>query len=191
MSRRSPESAFTRVLDALWGEGGLGQRATAWQATLPPQFERSILAKRYQAQQGLGITGSATIPPIISGAPTSIALFVGWSPSGPTDQVLRLSSFLEFEQKFGGLDTRSPLGYAIRHFYDNGGAHAWVLRIVGADGGVIAPSEPAFVQAINAAFAPDGPVDRTEMFNLICVPGLTDAAATAMLQARPWRAAPS
>jgi uncharacterized protein len=129
---------------------------------------------------GLGITASATIPPPISGAPTSIALLVGWSPSGPIDQALPVSSFLDYEQKFGGLDARSLLGYAVRHFFDNGGTHALVLRIVGA----IAPTEPAFVQALNAAFAADGPVDRIEFFNLICVPGLADAAATAMLQAQ-------
>ena len=57
-----------------------------------------------------------------------------------------------------------------------------MLRIVGADGGAIAPTEPAFVQALNAAFAPGGPVDRIESFNMICVPGLADVAVTAMLQ---------
>ena len=58
-----------------------------------------------------------------------------------------------------------------------------MLRIVGADGGAIAPTDPAFSQALNAAFAPGGPVERIDAFNLICVPGLADAAATAMLQA--------
>ena len=72
----------------------------------------------------------------------------------------------------------------MRHFFDNGGAHALVLRIVGADGGAVAPAEPEFVQALNPALAADGPVDRIEFFNLICVPGLADAAATAMLQAQ-------
>jgi phage tail sheath protein FI len=116
--------------------------------------------------------------------PTSTALFVGWSPSGPVGQVLPVSGFLDYEQKFGGLNARSPLGYAMRHFYDNGGAQARVLRIAGADGGAIAPADAAFAPALNAAFAPDGPVDGADMFNLICVPGLTDAAAMAMLQAR-------
>jgi len=145
----------------------------AWPATAAP------------AQRGLRITDILTgPPPLISGAPTSIALFVGWAPSGPTDQVLAVFGFGDYEKKFGGLDARSVLGYAVRHFYDNGGARAFVLRIVGADGGAIAPTEPSFVQALNAAFAAGGPVDRLDMFNLICVSGLTDAAATAMLQAQ-------
>jgi uncharacterized protein len=60
--------------------------------------------------------------------------------------------------------------------------HALVLRIVGADGDAIAPSDAAFVQALDAAFAAGGPIDRIDAFNLICVPGLTESAATAMLQ---------
>jgi phage tail sheath protein FI len=70
----------------------------------------------------------------------------------------------------------------VRHFYDNGGAQARVLRIAGADGDAIAPNDTAFVQALDAAFAAGGPIDRIDAFNLICVPGLTEAAATAMLQ---------
>jgi uncharacterized protein len=108
-------------------------------------------------------------------------LFVGWSPSGPIDRALFLSSFADYDREFGGLDARSLLGYAVRQFYDNGGRHAYVLRIVGADGGAIAPADPAFVQALNAAFSPDGPV--IDAFNLICVPGLSNTAAIGMLQA--------
>jgi uncharacterized protein len=135
--------------------------------------------------RGLGITEISTDPPpLISGAPTSIALFVGWSPSGPADRALPVSSARDYEDKFGGLDACSLLGYAVRHFYDNGGLHAHVLRLAGAGGGAIAPTEAAFLQALNAAFASDGPVDRIDTFNLICVPGLTDAPAVAMLQAQ-------
>ncbi|HEX3633733.1 MAG TPA: phage tail sheath subtilisin-like domain-containing protein [Casimicrobiaceae bacterium] len=57
------------------------------------------------------------------------------------------------------------------------------MRIVGADGGFIAPTDGAFVQALNAAFVEGGPVAAIDTFNLICVPGLTDVVATAMLQA--------
>jgi len=70
----------------------------------------------------------------------------------------------------------------MRHFYDNGGAQARVLRIAGADGEAVAPNDAAFVQALDEAFAAGGAIDRIDAFNLICVPGLTEAAATAMLQ---------
>ncbi len=110
-------------------------------------------------------------------------LFVGWSPSGPTDQALPVTSFLDYEKQFGGLDTRSLLGYAIRHFFDNGGSHARVLRLLDAGGGLVVPTDAAFVAALTAAFAAGGPVDKTDAFNLVCVPGLADPAATVMLQA--------
>lgn len=59
-----------------------------------------------------------------------------------------------------------------------------MLRIAGSDGGAIAPTDAAFAQALSVAFSPGGPVDKIDAFNLICVPGLADAAATAMLQAQ-------
>ena len=65
----------------------------------------------------------------ITGVATSITLFVGWAPRGPTDRALRLTSFADYQRAYGGLDSRSDLGYAVRHFYDNGGADAYILRI--------------------------------------------------------------
>jgi len=124
-------------------------------------------------------------PPTIAPAPTSIALFVGWAPSGPTDKAVRIASLADYEAAFGKLDDpRSLLGYALGHFFDNGGTHAFVLRIVGDDGDAVSPSDPAFVQALEAVFASGGPIETIERFNLICVPGLADAAAIAMLQAK-------
>jgi phage tail sheath protein FI len=69
----------------------------------------------------------------ITGVATSIALFIGWAARGPTDRAVRLTSFADFERQFGGLDRRSLLGYAVKHFYDNGGSDAYVLRIAAAD----------------------------------------------------------
>jgi phage tail sheath protein FI len=69
----------------------------------------------------------------ITGVATSIALFIGWAPRGPTDRARRLTSFADFERLYGGLDRRSLLGYAVRHFYANGGADAYVLRIADDD----------------------------------------------------------
>jgi phage tail sheath protein FI len=67
---------------------------------------------------------------------TSTALFVGWAPRGPVDRAVRITSFADFERQFGGLDARSLLGYSVRHFYDNGGSDAYVLRF--ADGAIVA-----------------------------------------------------
>jgi hypothetical protein len=124
-------------------------------------------------------------PPAIAAAPTSIALFVGWAPSGPTARAVRIKGLADYVAAFGQLDDeRSLLGYAIGHFFNNGGSDAHVLRIVGDDGGAIVPTEAAFVQALNAAFAADGPIAKIETVNLVCVPGLVGANAITMLQAK-------
>ncbi|MDR2153617.1 MAG: DUF2586 family protein [Burkholderiaceae bacterium] len=65
----------------------------------------------------------------VTGVATSIALFIGWATRGPVDKAVRITSFADFERAYGGLDARSPLGYAVRHFYDNGGADAYVVRL--------------------------------------------------------------
>jgi hypothetical protein len=36
-------------------------------------------------------------PPAVAPAPTSIALFIGWAPSGPTDRAVRIKSFADYE----------------------------------------------------------------------------------------------
>jgi phage tail sheath protein FI len=69
----------------------------------------------------------------ITGVATSITLFVGWAPRGPIDKATRLTSFPDYERAYGGLDARALLGYSVRHFYDNGGSDAYILRIAAAD----------------------------------------------------------
>jgi phage tail sheath protein FI len=69
----------------------------------------------------------------ITGVATSIALFIGWAPRGPIDKATRLTGFPDYERAYGGLDSRSLLGYAVRHFYDNGGADAYIIRLAAAD----------------------------------------------------------
>lgn len=69
----------------------------------------------------------------ITGVATSIALFIGWAPRGPTDRALRLTSFADYERQYGGLDRRALLGYSVKHFFENGGADAYVIRIAAAD----------------------------------------------------------
>jgi phage tail sheath protein FI len=69
----------------------------------------------------------------ITGVATSIALFIGWAPKGPTDRAVRITSYADFERTFGGLDRDSYLGYAVRAFYLNGGADAFIIRIADSD----------------------------------------------------------
>ena len=65
----------------------------------------------------------------IAGVPTSIAAFVGYTARGPVNEPEQLFSFADFERTFGGLHLDSPLSYAMSHFFMNGGATAWVVRV--------------------------------------------------------------
>src|SRR4051812_34181141 len=67
----------------------------------------------------------------ITGVATSIALFLGWAPRGRDDRAVRIASFADYERAFGGLDRRTPLGHSVKHFFDNGGADAYIMRLTG------------------------------------------------------------
>jgi phage tail sheath protein FI len=68
----------------------------------------------------------------ITGVATSIALFIGWAPRGRIDKAVRIASFADYERTFGGLDLRTPLGHAVKQFFDNGGSDVYIVRLVGA-----------------------------------------------------------
>ncbi len=69
----------------------------------------------------------------ITGVATSITAFVGRAAAGPTDNPIALASFADFEHHFGGLDLASPMSYAVRDFFRNGGSHALIVRVVHSD----------------------------------------------------------
>ena len=67
----------------------------------------------------------------ITGVATSIAAFVGWAPQGPVGSASG-AELAHYARQFGGLDTRSYLGYAVFQFFSNGGNQAYIIRMVGA-----------------------------------------------------------
>ncbi len=69
----------------------------------------------------------------ITGVATSIAAFVGWAPKGPTDRAAEVLSFSDYTAQYGGLDSRSVLGYAVNHFFGNGGQQAYIVRLAAGD----------------------------------------------------------
>lgn len=66
----------------------------------------------------------------ITGVATSIAAFVGRTRRGPMNEPLTISSFGDFERRFGGLHADYLLGYAVRDFFLNGGSQAIVTRVL-------------------------------------------------------------
>jgi len=65
----------------------------------------------------------------ITGVATSIAAFIGWAPRGANDRAELILSFADYEREFGGLDSRSLLGYAVYYFFLNGGQQCYVIRL--------------------------------------------------------------
>lgn len=64
----------------------------------------------------------------ISGVPTALTAFVGRSPKGPVDEAQTVTSFGNFERFFGALNFDYPLTYAVKDFFQNGGAEAIIIR---------------------------------------------------------------
>src|SRR5215831_8305708 len=66
----------------------------------------------------------------ITGVATSIAAFVGWAPQGSVTEAVLVESWSDFARQFGGLDSRSYLGYAVNQFFGNGGQKTYIVRLV-------------------------------------------------------------
>ncbi len=66
----------------------------------------------------------------ITRRPGGITAFVGRTLRGPVAQPIAVNSFAEFHNLFGGLWQPSTLSYAVEQFFDNGGQHAVIVRVV-------------------------------------------------------------
>jgi phage tail sheath protein FI len=65
----------------------------------------------------------------IVSVPTSVTAFVGRTSKGPVDEATDITSWTDFERKFGGLWQDSQLPFAVRDFYQNGGSRAVIVRL--------------------------------------------------------------
>ena len=65
----------------------------------------------------------------VSGAPTSVALFVGPTANGIDGRPTTIFSFGDYQRSFGGLSQLSNLSYSVLHFFANGGGQAVVIRV--------------------------------------------------------------
>jgi phage tail sheath protein FI len=71
----------------------------------------------------------------ITGVATSITAFLGRTPRGSVNKAETVTSFADFERRYGGLSAGYPLTYAVRDFYQNGGSTAVIVRLFSpADG---------------------------------------------------------
>ena len=60
---------------------------------------------------------------------TAVTAFVGRTLKGPVEEPIRITSFAQFVQVFGGLWQPSTLSYALDQYFENGGEEAIVVRI--------------------------------------------------------------
>lgn len=96
----------------------------------------------------------------ITGVPTSVAAFVGYTRSGIDNRAQEIFSFGDFERLYGGLAANSELSYAVQQFFQNGGAQAFVVRTPGTSMGAGAANvvfQSAFTfQALSSGTAANG-----------------------------------
>ncbi|MET9111432.1 phage tail sheath family protein [Streptomyces zhihengii] len=71
----------------------------------------------------------------IASVTTSVTAFVGHTRRGPLGRPVRVTSWADFERRFGGLTARSAVAYAVHQFFGNGGTVAVVVRAARAGSG--------------------------------------------------------
>lgn len=90
----------------------------------------------------------------ITGVATSVTAFVGYARKGEPDKPVTLTSFGDFERAYGGLDRDSPMSYAVRQFFSNGGTQAIIVRVAtgyASAAWVLEDTVPAPVLEVSAA----------------------------------------
>lgn len=65
----------------------------------------------------------------IDGVATSITAFIGRARSGSVNALVSIQSFAEYTRVFGGLWSKSSMGFAVRDFFLNGGQQAVIVRV--------------------------------------------------------------
>ena len=108
------------------------------------------------------IPGGTPIP----GVATDITAFVGRTVTGPIEP-RDCFGFADFERDFGGRASLYPLGDAVEDFFQNGGRHAVIVRVLenAAPAGRAAEllGDPLQGTGIYA-------LDHVDLFNLLCIP---------------------
>jgi phage tail sheath protein FI len=125
----------------------------------------------------------------IEGVPTSTAAFAGGSRIGPVGRAQVVRSFAAYQRAYGAPDNDGLLGWSVRQFFANGGTRAVIVRIArklsGRRASALEPGTPAFAKALLPASGRGGLylLDEASDFSLLCVPGETNPAVIARLQA--------
>ena len=119
----------------------------------------------------------------IAGVATSIAAFIGWAPQGPTDKAVLVQSFTQYQSIFGGFTPGVYLAYAVSHFFANGGAEAYIIRLVWDGSLTPAPGTNPAVSATALAVGVGFPAARiTASVGAVPSPAVTVDVGAPVLQ---------
>lgn len=70
----------------------------------------------------------------IVGVSTSVTAFIGRARRGPVNEAVTIHSFTDYERKLGELWEESSMGYAVYHYFLNGGKDAVIVRTFAENG---------------------------------------------------------
>lgn len=89
-----------------------------------------------QSYPGVYVEEVSVQPAVVTAANTSVTAFVGRARRGPVADdadvpaPVAIGSWSEYEHTFGGLWSESPMSFAVRQFFQQGGTHALIVRVV-------------------------------------------------------------
>ena len=90
----------------------------------------------------------------IEAASTSTPAFIGFAEMGPDDDVLRITSWTEYQRNYGGFIEDSHLAQSVFQFFNNGGRQCYVVRVTRSG-----EDDPATAASATIANRADTPTD--------------------------------
>jgi uncharacterized protein len=100
----------------------------------PPSPEPIVVRTDIAGFVGFAERGPLPVSPAVAvnplfGAPTPAANL----PFDPSTLAIQLNSWQDYRNTFGGMSDTAYLAYAVRAFFENGGARCYVVRVAGSD----------------------------------------------------------
>ena len=90
----------------------------------------------------------SNVAPSVTGG--TAAVFFGEAERGPTDATL-ITDWNSYKRTFGDLKNAYDLGYAVYHYFANGGRACYIVRVVGTDG-----TTPDTSEYLDVPYYPNG-----------------------------------
>jgi uncharacterized protein len=122
-----------------------------------------------------------TEPNPVTTATTAVLAVLGTFPQGPVNEAVVVTSWAEFEQRFGGVDPRLPFGtepgmalYAVYQFFLGGGSAAFIVGLDASSADSLVTAALAQVVEPESSSAPAPALDQIapKTFNIMCIPDL-------------------